>query len=527
MAASREALRAGMLPLITALAALALWSLPGKRRRVRAMAGLALAITAAFHNYLAARVWWAIFPAFALYALLFTADKRRWRPALLPLLGALAVTGLLVTPMFLYLQRNPDIQPRLRMLDGTLDQLRSGTLGPLLSSAWDATLGLFVPGFGDSFLAYNIPGRPLFDPLTGLLFIVGLLVALRRWRQPGYAFLLLWLGAGLLPSLATGATANTTRNAAAMSALYLLVGVGLGSLLQTLAARRPALRRPAAGLAVAWLAIVALWAGVDYFGRWNGDPNVRAAYHHNFLAAVATLDTTATAVVSSPLPGVAHDISLAMAATGDIALPWRGVDARLALLLPAGGAPALVAGSTPPHPALAPLLGSGAPLGLPADALNPDFTRYRLAAPAAAGDPLANFNDALLLEEARWLAATVPPGGVAELLTRWRVVDPARVGPALLPAGQSDVVLFTHVLRSDGTILAQQDALDAPSWSWQAGDVIFQIHQIWLDAATPPGVYAAQVGVYDRDSLTRLPLFAAGAPAGADVARVAALTVAP
>ena len=48
---------------------------------------------------------------------------------------------------------------------------------------------------------------------------------------------------------------------------------------------------------------------------------------------------------------------------------------------------------------------------------------------------------------------------MAELLTRWVVTDPARVGPAVLPALTSDVVLFTHVLNPEGAILLQRDAL--------------------------------------------------------------------
>jgi hypothetical protein len=98
----------------------------------------------------------------------------------------------------------------------------------------------------------------------------------------------------------------------------------------------------------------------------------------------------------------------------------------------------------------------------------------------------------------------------------------------VLPALTSDVVFFTHVLRTDGTILVQRDALDAPSWSWRTGDVIIQIHQIYVPPDVALGTYGAQVGIYDRASGARLPLLGpAGSPTGRDTAPVPALEVAP
>ena len=86
-------------------------------------------------------------------------------------------------------------------------------------------------------------------------------------------------------------------------------------------------------------------------------------------------------------------------------------------------------------------------------------------------------------------------------------------------------MLFTHLLRSDGSILAQRDVLDAPSWSWRAGDVIVQIHQIFLPGDTLPGTYDTVVGIYDRASGVRLPVSEGGDRPGADVAEVTPLTV--
>ena len=63
-----------------------------------------------------------------------------------------------------------------------------------------------------------------------IFFVVGLAVCLARWRRPAYAFLLLWFIAGILPSLVTGPTANTTRNLAALPAVFLIPAIGFVAL---------------------------------------------------------------------------------------------------------------------------------------------------------------------------------------------------------------------------------------------------------------------------------------------------------
>ncbi|NTU63500.1 MAG: hypothetical protein HGB05_08865 [Chloroflexi bacterium] len=88
------------------------------------------------------------------------------------------------------------------------------------------------------------------------------------------------------------------------------------------------------------------------------------------------------------------------------------------------------------------------------------------------------------------------------LVTYWRAGD--------------DVVtplqMFVHVLGPDGSIVAQQDRLDAPAYGWRSGDVIAQIHHIDL----PPAVQLSNIaiGLYNPDSNTRLPVTVEGQPRG-------------
>ncbi len=515
VASSREALRAGMLPFFMTAAVWFFWQILQKPKKW-AVVGFAACVAFTIHIYLAARVAWLVFPIFLIYLWLIHRDsfQKSWRPMMIGLVGA----GILVTPMFIYLRQNPDIITRLEMLDGPLQNLRRGEWRPLLQNGWAALLAFVWPGYGDQFLAYNIPGRPVFDGVTAVFFAVGILVSLARWRQRPYAFLLLWFGVGIIPSLITGPTANTTRNLAALSAVHLLPAVGFMALVDGLGGkRRPSpLGRPylLAGVTAVWIGLAGFFTARDYFGRWGQSPEVRGAYQHTLVETIAYLEAeaiTGPLSLSTVYPSAAHDpsISLALAPQPDWAARW--MDARYALIWPGGAAAqAIIPDSTPLHPALAALLRPLDAISLRPDDLDPGFTRYQWNVTAAQSwlppAPLANFGDGVMLLTAQWLTPATAPGSTAEMLTIWQVTDPARVGPRVPPANLTDVVLFTQVLTTEGQVLAQRDALDAPSWDWQSGDIIFQIHPITLPPDAAPGRYQTIVGVYDRLSGNRLPV---------------------
>ena len=606
LAGSREALRAGMLPFFFALSVWGFWriwnyelgirneeeephakiakdakdakdsSLRSSRpwrsmREVSALVTLvfALALAATLYIYLAARVSWLLFPLFLGYLALWhrAAFRRSWRPAL----AGLLLAGLLAAPLFLYLRAHPEMQTRLDMLDGPLQAVAAGQWRPVLANATDALLAFVWPGRGDQFLAYNIPGRPVFDALSAVFFVIGLVVCLARRRRPAYAFLLLWFAVGILPSIITGPTANTTRNLAALPAVFLIPAVGFVALAgkirnyelgirneeeephaknaknaknakdSSLRSSRPwrSLRevsalvtRHSSLIATLWLAFAAFVSGRDYFARWANMPEVRGAYQSTLVAALghvaAEYPDAEPVVFSSVYPGAAHDPSIAFVlAAGRPALSRtaRWADARYALAVPPGASLAIVPASTPPHPALLAWLTPLATVEMRPDDLDPRFTVYELDGERAAADlaawavpPLA-FGGAVELVAAHWLAGSARPGQTTELLTAWRVLDPTRAGPTAPPTFDTDAVLFTHVLDGAGNLLTQRDSLDAPSWAWQAGDLLVQIHVLAVPATAAPGDYATVVGFYDRATGVRLP-----APYG-DTANIPSLVV--
>lgn len=532
LASSRESLRAGMLPLFMIIAVWFLWQIvyqrqgieeekvgsqtaPKSRRRlVWLVIGFAFSIFITLHIYLAARVAWLLFPAFLIYlAVVHRAVFRySWRPVVI----GLFLAGLLSVPMFLYLANNPESQTRLSMLSRTLQQVSTGNWVPLIQNMSDALLAFVWPGYGDQFLAYNIPGRPVLDLVSAVFFILGILISLRNWKKPAYAFILLWFATSIIPSLITGSTANTTRNLAALPVVYLFPTLGIVTSSQFLAQRLNLSKRM---VVAAGAIILLLWVGLitiqDYFFRWAEMPEVRTAYQHTLLEELAYLDQVQTGeapiVISTVYPGPAHDPSIALVLAGSRAEQLRWVDARSALIIPEErNSQALIPASTPPHPAFAAYLRPIETISLRPNDLDPEFTFYTIdAAPlwtSAADSVQANFGGAVLLEDTHWLSPQVSPGEMAELVTQWQVLDPAKAGPIHPPAYTTDAVFFVHIIDENDGILAQNDDLKAPSWAWQSGDTILQVHSILVPQDAKPGIYSAVLGIYDRPTGQRLSL---------------------
>jgi hypothetical protein len=108
----------------------------------------------------------------------------------------------------------------------------------------------------------------------------------------------------------------------------------------------------------------------------------------------------------------------------------------------------------------------------------------------------------------------VAPGGTVELITLWQVIDPEPLRPRNLSNAEEDWVLFTHALDGEGNVVGQEDRLDAPTWDWQAGDVVAQIHRFELQPDLGTGPIALEVGIYRRSDWVRLPVLVDGVVVG-------------
>lgn len=535
---SRQGLRPVTLPLLLAPAIYCLWRgtepASGKTtwRWLAVGGGLA---GASFYTYIASRAMPLFFLLFASYLVIFHRDwlSGRWPALVLFFVLMIAVAA----PLFIYLHAHPGVETRIGNLDDPLQELVRGNPRPLLANALSA-LGVFSFR-GDSQWRYNLPGRPIFDPLTALFFYGGLALALWRWRDPRHALLLGWFAIGIVPSLITGAEHSSLRSAAAQPVVYLLAGLGVVELGKWLWQRG---WRWATALGLALLLVWNGWLTArDYFFVWASEPDVREVYHANLREIARYLDAQpigGTVVISTEYPTFWHDPYIFETVLRRQDLEVRWCDGRGGLLFPTddGEVRYVFSASADLDTALGEDLWPAATLiaeqALRPDDLNPWFRVYRwtgqaeldgriaalaktspvwISGEVSFGDnpqpgmrqelPLpVNFNNQVSLLAYRFTGSRLAPGDVVELITYWQAEGNFR----------QDLAIFVHLLDAQSQERGGQDVLNVPATTWQAGDVIVQVHRFPVAADAAPGRHYLELGWYDRATLTRLPVISGG-----------------
>lgn len=231
---SRVGFRAVSLPL---LAALFLWSLACGLHRKRwyyfALCGFCLGLS--LYTYLAAR----FLPLFLLLLTLYWIWHRQkiaWHGLLL--LGVVALMTAL--PLLCY---------ALRHLDTFLARSAQVSIFNPLINQGDVT-GTFLRHLGKTFAMFNwrgdfiprhnMPYRPVFDPLMGVLFLLGLAISLgRAFQHQEYAILLIYWLTMLTPTILAEDAPHFLRAVGILPALFAFPAVGLNAVWEALQARSP------------------------------------------------------------------------------------------------------------------------------------------------------------------------------------------------------------------------------------------------------------------------------------------------
>jgi len=470
------------------------------------LAGLFLGLS--LYSYTGARVVFLIPVLFAVYWWLWgRRDRSVWPSRYQPVAAAGIMLGtavLISAPMFITLWLNPGLQQRVDQLAGPLEALRQGNLGPVLQTTLQ-TLGVFS-FTGDPRWTYSLPGRPLFDGVTAVLFYAGLLLALWRSRKPAYAFVLIWLAVGLIPSAVTPQAPSTVRLVGAMPVVYLLPGLAVAALLAWAgqAADNPRQARFVRGLVAAFLTAVLLnnilRTTADGFVRWAQAQETRLEHYQSVLLDMSRYVRAHPSSVLVVADGFFEPIdrdSFRRDLGYDPAARWVQTGAQVAgaVVLPVMSEGEdgrfFVPEFAPVNPALL------AAAGIAAEPLYrspgwPSFAVYDLPASPNV-DRLAepiSFEGVITLEGYEILAAE--PGGFLEMVTLWRVDAPLA----------ADLTTFVHVLDAEDRLLGQDDGLDAAATELQPGDRIVQRHVIALPAEAAPAALA--VGLYTRHDGQRL-----------------------
>jgi len=533
---------------LAALAAYCFWrawsdtrAVRSRRQRWRALVLWALSgvwLGLSINAYTAARALPAIFVVFGVYVFFVDrSQRRRWWGGIVI---TLAVAAIVVLPLFSYLVQNPAAdQLGFFDIDRPLVELRQGNLA-LVTETSLKTLGMFA-FVGDPLPYFDIPGRPVFEPVGALLLGIGLLIALCRWRQPRYAFVILWFFLSLAPGMLSQPAPNYTRTLGVQVVLFAIPGIAITALLEW--RNRVFRQKPGFwtcfALALLFVGNLA-WTTRDYFYVWP-ELDVVQFWHQSGLKAVADRlqDDTDTSPVAICLPdhliderepwwkpGWLHcryllhrpDLSLRYYNCADAMVLMDGT-ARYAFPDVAD------VDALDQFPIYSQILATTNPdLDLLPNRLgvivrgeaSPGQQLSQIAAGSiVAWSPEVDEADqppqipVSFQNEVEFLGYTLStshclPGGSFDLATYWRVTG-------ALPPQLSQ---FTHVLNAEGEIVTQQDRLALTSASLRAGDIFAQQHRLTLPGDLAAGEYPLTIGLYTLPDGARLQIAQDGQPRG-------------
>lgn len=406
-----------------------------------------------------------------------------------------------------------------------------------------ATLGMFSVR-GDRDPRSNVPGMPAFDLLLSIPFMVGLGLAVWRWKRGVFAGLLLAAAIMLAPTVFSEHAPHFRRAVGVTPVAALLVGMGLALILgrpqegaaadayvpgqlresgwepEELSARMDRLRWWGRVTVVAAILIgSAIYSAIAYFDIWGGGNVLYYAYDQGLWEIgeyVRSLPEDEP-VYLSPRPQTDMTLAFAWRARRGV----RRFDGRHAFVAPAIDRPAtfiFIRHEDYRGPmVLRDLYPEAQETKTFHDRAGRLYARaFRVTEPSliarrpqvAAGAKWPG----LTLEGYDIDRHTFEPGKKMFLQLWWRADAPQH----------TDWTVFTHVLgppKPDGNrVWAGLDSApgqgSVPTRTWAVGDLILDEYQIPLPGETPPGSYQIEIGLYDPTMNARR--LALTEPAGQD-----------
>jgi hypothetical protein len=490
--------------------------------------GVALGV--AQYDHTIPRGFFMVFVAFGLYLLLLHRQsfKRMWRGILVLILLAEVIAA----PLLIYGRQHPD-EDVFEPID-LFQENGVTTFVSRLPATLSKVVGQFFwSGEGEDIMEYDIPYRPIFEPVGAVLLGLGMLVAIWRWRRPIYAYLLIAWSIVLVPSILFNADILFSRLVAAQTTTYIFLGLGAETIIIALnrilkgRVHTAVVTAGLVGLFVVYLVVTAK----DMFVVWPSLNGAKWGYNTDLRDLGRYL-----AAHTSPLPPISgctimnrpeyHESVSQLAARfliprSDVHIAWH--DCRYSMVIPAGGQYLYI------YPTLEPLadfLGRAVKkpwldpaYTQPVEGLNAvqrvdvrsafadkltEWQKLSIAWPPEAAVSATtqlpvDFNHSLELIGYKIQPSTVKPGGSLRVETDWRVTGPV----------PDDLLLFTHVYRTPDEVMTQQDQLDVVGSTLKPGDVFVQQHEfITVPPDTPRGSYWIGIGAYRKDTGERWPIFA-------------------
>ena len=295
---TRDAHRDTLVPLVEAVGYAFLWrGLRTHSWKAYAAAGLVLGL--AIYTYSPGRFVGVFVALYIGLEFLISRFGRRATALVLhwlALIGAGGLALLVMMPLGVYFAQNPD--QFFRRFDSVSVLDAESPVAALAASVAGNLLQYVVPGAGYQSTHYNLPGKPIFDLLIAPWLLVGVAIALGRWRRPEYRFLLLWFGVMMMPAfLTTDMTPKAVRCLGVVPGVFVFPALAIEWLLDRVGART-AIRetghgadRVRQGSAVALVALSiggsAIWTTYDYFVGWANLPGLPLAFDADMTEASA------------------------------------------------------------------------------------------------------------------------------------------------------------------------------------------------------------------------------------------------
>jgi hypothetical protein len=343
----------------------------------------------------------------------------------------------------------------------------------------------------------NLPNRPLFEPVTGAMFLLGcallaVMLVRRDPRRRAVALLVaLWVLVMMLPVALSVDPPNFSRITGVVAAGVLIAALGYERLI--------AWARPAALL----LAVPLLWTTYDYFVIWAPSEVAYRYMMEDKVQGAARIErwlASGERVFLAPL--YAKDWTYLFLLRDD---PVESFDVGAAQVIPPDGP---VRYAFPPDDpnglaTVAERLGRGR-VEMFADASG----RFPLLstlvvdgpAPPAAAAPLGRFEDGIELVDVEPAETRLRAGEALRLRLGWRAyARPSR-----------EYTVFVHGRDGAHVTQFQRDRRpgdgSAPTTGWRAGDRVDDYIDVAIPRDLPAGEYRVVVGMYDRGNGQRLAL---------------------
>jgi len=503
--------------------------IPGgdRDRKLKRWTIIGVLMGTSLYTYPAARVLPGLLLVLAIYLAIFhkALFLRHWRGIVL----ALAITIAMWVPLGAAIGKGRSeaaamgigADARLAELAVPVRDLLAGDPKPLLANIW-TTLGMFHRT-GDPEWLYNIPGRPLFNPLGGILVWTGVLFAILHWKEPRYFTLLAWLGLGLLPTFASIPPSSLSHTILVQPLAAIFPALVLSNATTTaFVARRPikVWAFPLCGTIVALSLLTNTYRDLhDYFTVWPSRGMVRFLYRADYRQVadyVNTHDESRDFAVASNLMGPWDRLALA----ADIKrtnVAIRLFDPGRVLLYPHTESHKfliIIPYSLELNPLVEAALTAGTKIR------QEDTFPFRVFEPASAVISQRSISSDLPCETTRFAngltltncaLSDITTGTAEGLLTLWEVSRELDLPPIPIVANPPPpgiytgprLMVFAHLLTSDGELITTDDGLWVDPLTLRAGDEFFQIHRFTIPYAAAPGPYSVAIGLYDPRTNTR------------------------